>query len=77
MTYLKVALDFVRKVYNLPGLSQIIDRAVLEYLKGRAQSSKNKVDDKLVLVVESALSNKNYRAVMNGKLKKISEQIKK
>lgn len=70
MTYLKVVLDFVRKVYNLPGLSQIIDRAVLEYMRGRAESSKNKVDKKLVLVLEAALKNKNYRAVMNGKAKK-------
>lgn len=69
MTYLSKVWGFVRKVYSLPGLAQIIDRAVLEYMKGRALSSKNKVDDKLVLVVEAALNNKNYRAVMNGKAK--------
>ena len=69
MTYLSKVWDFVRMVYNLPGVSQVLDRAVLGYLKARALSSKNKVDDKLVLVAEAALNNKNYRAVMNGKAK--------
>lgn len=70
MKYLTKLLELIRSVYNTPGLTQVIDRFALEYLKGRAQSSKNKVDDKLVLVVEAALANKNYRAVMNGKAKK-------
>jgi hypothetical protein len=69
MKYLSKLLELFRSIYSLPGLAQVIDRAALEYLKGRAQSSKNKVDDKLVLVVEAALAGKNYRAVMNGKAK--------
>lgn len=63
-------IELLRSIYNTPGFAHMIDRAILEYLKGRAQSTKNKVDDKLVSVVEAALSNKNYRAVMNGKAKK-------
>jgi hypothetical protein len=70
MSYLTVVWNFVRKVYSLPGIAQVLDRAVIEYLRGRALSTKNKVDDKLVLVAEAALNNKNYRAVMNGKAKK-------
>lgn len=70
LTYLMKLVSLVRTVYSFPGISQAVDKAALEYLKGRAQSSKNKVDDKLVLVVEAALKNKNYRAVMNGKAKK-------
>ena len=72
-------INFLRKVYNLPGLSTIIDTAILEYLKGRALATTNKVDDKLVLVVTAALQNENYRAVLNGKgkyakiLKKVSK----
>lgn len=69
MTYLFKLVKLVRTIYNTPGIAQIVDKAVLEYLKGRAQSSKNKIDDKLVLVVDAALKNKNYRAVMNGKAK--------
>ena len=67
MKYLTKLLKAIRTVYNLPGLTHVIDRAVLEYLKGRAQSSTNKVDDKVVLMLETALDNKNYKAVMNGK----------
>ena len=63
-------VTFARKVYSLPGISHAVDKAALEYLKGRAQSSKNKVDDKLVQIVDAALQNKNYKAVMNGKAKK-------
>jgi len=70
MIYLSKLLTLLRKLYNLPGVSHIIDRTVLEYLKGRALSTHNKVDDKLVLVIEAALENRNYRAVMNGKAKK-------
>lgn len=69
LTYLFKLITLVRTVYSTPGIAQVIDKAALEYLKGRAQSSKNKVDDKLVLVVDAALKNKNYRAVMNGKAK--------
>ena len=70
MTYLFKLISLVRTVYSTPGISQAVDKVALEYLKGRAQSSKNKIDDKLVLVVDAALKNKNYRAVMNGKAKK-------
>ncbi len=70
MIYLTKLWNLVRSIYNTPGLSQMIDKLVLEYLKGRAQSTTNKVDDKLVLVLDAALKNKNYRAVMNGKAKK-------
>lgn len=59
-----------RTIYNTPGVAHAIDRLVLEYMKGRAQSTKNKVDDKLVSVLEAALRNKNYRAVLNGRGKK-------
>lgn len=69
LVYVMKAVTLVRKLYSLPGISQAIDKAALEYLKGRALSSKNKIDDKLVLVVDAALKNKNYRAVMNGKAK--------
>lgn len=70
MIFLSKLVTVFRTVYNTPGVAQAIDRMVLEYLKGRSQSTKNKVDDKLVLVVEAALRNKNYRAVLNGKAKK-------
>jgi hypothetical protein len=69
LVYVMKVVTLVRKLYSLPGISQAIDKAALEYLKGRALSSKNKIDDKLVLVVDAALKNKNYRAVMNGKAK--------
>ena len=68
--FLSKLLRAFRTIYNTPGVAQAIDTMILEYLKGRAQSTKNKVDDKLVSVVEAALANKNYRAVMNGKAKK-------
>lgn len=60
----------IRTVYNTPGVAQAIDRLVLEYLTGRAQSTKTTIDDKLVSVLNAALKNKNYRAVLNGKAKK-------
>lgn len=69
MKYLTKLWALVRRVYNLPGVAQVLDTLALEYLRGRAASSTNKVDDKLVLVVAAALSNKNYRAVLNGKAK--------
>ena len=69
MKYLSKLWTFVRKIYSLPGVAQTFDRLALEYLTGRADSSKNKVDNKLVLVVGAALANKNYRAVLNGKAK--------
>ena len=70
MKYLSKLLELLRSVYNLPGVSHVIDKTILEYLRGRALSTHNKVDDKLVLVIEAALKNRNYRAVMNGKAKK-------
>lgn len=69
LTYVMKLVTLLRKVYSFPGIAQVVDKTALEYLKGRAQSSKNKVDDKLVSVVEAALKNKNYRAVLNGKAK--------
>jgi hypothetical protein len=70
LVYLMKLVTLVRTIYNTPGISHAVDKAALEYLKGRAQSSKNKVDDKLVQIVDAALQNKNYKAVMNGKAKK-------
>ena len=70
MNYLSKLLNLLRKLYNLPGVSHIVDKTILEYLKGRSLSTHNKVDDKLVLVIEAALENRNYRAVMNNRTKK-------
>ena len=67
--FLKSLVKYIRQIYNLPGLSKIFDQLALSYLKGKAASSKNTIDDKLVKVIEAALNNKNYRAVMNGKAK--------
>ncbi len=69
MNYLSKLLDLLRMVYNTPGVTHLVDQILLEYLRGRALSTHNKVDDKLVTVIEAALKNKNYRAVMNGKAK--------
>ena len=79
MNYLMKLLNFLRKVYNLPGFATVIDAAIMEYLKGRALSTHNKVDDKLIQILGAALDNKNYRAVMNGKGKyaKILKKVTK
>ena len=69
MIYLFKLIKLLRSIYSFPGLNKVIDTMVLEFLKGRALATSNKVDDKLVLVVGAALKNKNYRAVMNGKAK--------
>lgn len=70
MTVLSNVWSFVRKIYSLPGVAQVFDKLVIEYLQGRADSSKNTVDDKIVKALSAALANKNYRAVLNGRAKK-------
>ena len=70
MTYLSNILNIIRTVYSIPVVSKVIDILVLEFLRGRALDTSNKVDDKLVVVTEAALKNKNYRAVMNNRSSK-------
>lgn len=70
MTYLFKLLTFLRKVYNVPGIKQVVRKVAVAAIKESVKDSSNKVDDKLVAVLEAAYANKNYRAVLNGKAKK-------
>ena len=68
--FLSKVLSFLRIVWGVPGLKQVIRRVAVSALKQSVTDSTNKVDDKIVAVVEAALANKNYRAILNGKAKK-------
>ena len=70
MKLLSKLIELLRKVYSLPGVAHVLDKVVMEYLQGRAASSKNTIDDKIVKALGAALANKNYRAVLNGRAKK-------
>ncbi len=70
MTLLLKLFSFLRKVYRLPLVKQAARSIAKSVIKEAVADSKTKVDDKLVAVVEAAMANKNYRAVLNGKAKK-------
>ena len=70
MTILFKLASVLRTVWAVPGLKQIVRKVAVSALKQSVTDSTNKVDDKIVAVVEAALANKNYRAILNGKAKK-------
>jgi hypothetical protein len=70
MIILSKIAAFLRTVWSVPGIKQIVRKVAVSALKQSVKDSTNKVDDKIVAVVEAALANKNYRAILNGKAKK-------
>lgn len=70
MAILFKILAFARKIYSVPGIKQVVRKMAVAAIKESVTDSSNKIDDKIVAVLEAAYDNKNYRAILNGKAKK-------
>lgn len=70
MKYLSKLISLLRSIWNLPGIKQVARKTAVSIIRASVADSSNKIDDKVVQILDVAYANRNYRAVLNGKAKK-------